>query len=212
MKLASALTVGGLLFASPAGAATFGVYTGYVDNAHTNGTFAPSPWLGDAGVVSQSSPGITYDAGAIRIDNTDIAPLTVTNMAVTFASQTFSLWSALTIPAGDKGIFTETAQIPVFPGDNFDTSEMLSNATISFDIGSVPYSFTDASVLDNGGVDRGFNGKTNEGLNWVFDGQGGTPTTRSIAEPGGLAVLGLGLIALSFVRRKGALPCLPTSQ
>jgi PEP-CTERM motif-containing protein len=112
-----ALLAAVLLFATPVMADSFNVFVAYSDNLRASGFF-PTPWLGDPGVVSQSGAQ-TFDSGAIRIDNTDVNPLTISNFSVFFPSNssTFTLWGTLVIPAGETGIFTQTS----FP--NFDTSD-----------------------------------------------------------------------------------------
>ena len=51
--------------ATAAQADTFTVFTGYADNLRASGFF-PTTWLGDAGVVSESSAAQSFDSGAIR--------------------------------------------------------------------------------------------------------------------------------------------------
>jgi hypothetical protein len=73
-------------------------------------------------VVSQSSAAQTFDAGAIRLDNTGATPITITNFQVFFPAtggHTFAIWNPLTIAAGGIGIFTQNN------GDDtqFDTSD-----------------------------------------------------------------------------------------
>jgi hypothetical protein len=112
----SSMALGGAL-ATAAQADDFAVFTGYADNLRPN-PFFPTPWLGDPGVVSQSGAD-TFDAGAIRIDNTSGSAFTVDNFTVTLngGANVFAIWNSLTIGAGDTGIFTQTAQF------NFDTSD-----------------------------------------------------------------------------------------
>jgi hypothetical protein len=93
------------------------VFVGYADNLRPSGFF-PTPWLGDSGVVSQSGPE-TFDAGAVRIQNTGASAVTISGMTVTLngGANVFNFWNPLVIPAGDNGIFTQTSQF------NFDTSD-----------------------------------------------------------------------------------------
>jgi len=105
--------------ASMAQAADFTVYTGYADNLRPSGFF-PTPWLGDASVVSESSAAQAFDAGAIRILNTSGSTFTVENFKVTLnggGGPTFTLWSDLVVGDGKNGIFTQTSEF------NFDTSD-----------------------------------------------------------------------------------------
>ena len=108
-------------FAAPSATAdSFNVFVGYADNLRASGFF-PTPWLGDAGVVSQSPLGQTLDTGAIRIDNTGASSITITNFQVFFPNiaTTFAIWNTLVIGAGQTGIFTENN----FIDTQFDTSD-----------------------------------------------------------------------------------------
>lgn len=127
MSAAKTLATLGLAFTSllagvggaAANAATFNVYTGYADNLRPSGFF-PTIWLGDAGVVSQSSAAQSFDSGAIRILNTGATAFTVSNFTVTMnggGGPTYSIWGPLTIGAGQNGIFTQTFSY------NFDSSD-----------------------------------------------------------------------------------------
>jgi hypothetical protein len=112
VMLACLLAVSGRAFAD-----SFTVYVAYADNLRASGFF-PTPWLGGSGVVSQSSTGQSLDTGAIRIDNTGLAPITITNFQVALGGgQVFNIWSSLTINPGQTGIFTQTASY------NFDSSD-----------------------------------------------------------------------------------------
>ncbi|HVZ70013.1 MAG TPA: PEP-CTERM sorting domain-containing protein [Rhizomicrobium sp.] len=105
------------LGAQSASADAVAVYVGYVDNLRASGFF-PSPWLTDSGVVSQTPDGQSLDAGAVRIDNLTGSPITIEDFQITLSGGgTFTIWSDLVIPAGGKGIFTQTASY------NFDSSD-----------------------------------------------------------------------------------------
>ncbi|MGZ3378495.1 MAG: PEPxxWA-CTERM sorting domain-containing protein [Phenylobacterium sp.] len=108
--------------ATAARADTFNVYTGYADSLRPTGFF-PTPWLGNAGVVSQSAANQSdFDSGAVRIQNTGSTAITVSNFTVTlYGGATFAFWNPLTIGAGQNGIFAAT-----FP-DNFDSSDFSGN-------------------------------------------------------------------------------------
>ena len=111
--------VGGLalLACLSAQAGSIAVYVGYADNLRPSGFF-PTPWLGGAGVVSETPTGQSLDTGAVRIDNSTGAAITISGMTVTLGGgQVFSIWSPLVIPNGDIGIFTQTASY------NFDSSD-----------------------------------------------------------------------------------------
>lgn len=104
--------------ATVAHAGPLDVFVAYADNLRASGFF-PNPWLGGANVVSQTPSGQTLDTGAIRIDNTSGASVTITNFKVFFPNNgsTFSIWSPLVIANGQEGIFTQTGSF------NFDTSD-----------------------------------------------------------------------------------------
>lgn len=108
--------------ANTARADTFNVYTGYADTLRATGFF-PTPWLGGSGVVSQSAANQSdFDSGAVRILNTGASAITISNFTVSlYGGATFNFWNALTIGAGQNGIFTAT-----FP-DNFDSSDFSGN-------------------------------------------------------------------------------------
>jgi hypothetical protein len=106
-----------LAVSGPAFADSFTVYVAYADNLRASGFF-PTPWLGGSGVVSETPSGQSLDTGAVRIDNTGGAPITITNFQVALGGgQVFNIWSSLTINPGQTGIFTQTASY------NFDSSD-----------------------------------------------------------------------------------------
>jgi len=118
----------GLFLATPAFATSFNVFVGYADNLRASGFF-PSPWIGATfngqTVISQTNPtGIIFDSSAVRIDNTDTAPLAISDFMVTFnnGAVVFNIWGSgldLTLAPGQSGIFTQ------FPNntENFDGSD-----------------------------------------------------------------------------------------
>jgi PEP-CTERM motif len=105
-------TIAMTLFSSLAARAdSLSVFVGYADNLRASGFF-PSPWLGAANVVSQSSANQTFDSGAIRIDNTGATSITITNLSVTLNPAAGpivynTLWSPLIIGPGQVGIFAQ---------------------------------------------------------------------------------------------------------
>jgi hypothetical protein len=114
----SSMAIGGAV-ATVAQADDFAVFTGYADNLRPSGFF-PTPWLGGANVVSESLAAQSFDAGAIRIDNTSGSAFTVDNFTVVLnggGGPTYNFWGSLTIGAGQTGIFTQTFSY------NFDTSD-----------------------------------------------------------------------------------------
>ncbi|MBV8035591.1 PEP-CTERM sorting domain-containing protein [Roseateles sp.] len=117
-KLMSSLAAALGLLSAGVAHADLVIYVGYADNLRPSGFF-PSPWLGGANVVSQSSAAQSFDSGAVRIDNTGASAITISNFEVKLNSGgvVFNFWSALTIGAGKTGIFTQTASY------NFDSSD-----------------------------------------------------------------------------------------
>src|SRR5215472_6494597 len=115
----------------PAHADTLTVEVGYADNLRASGFF-PNPWIGATfngqTVISQTNPaGITFDSGAVRIDNTSAVPVAISNFQVVFNSTdgtptTIAIWGAgtqLTLAPGQSGIFTQFHN----SGENFDSSD-----------------------------------------------------------------------------------------
>jgi hypothetical protein len=127
-QFAIVMTMGTLLMSSPTLADTFTVEVGYVDNLRAS-PFFPNPWIGATfngqTVISQTNPaGISFDSGAVRIDNTSAVPLVISNFKVSEnnGGTVFNIWGAgtqLTLAPGQTGIFTQ------FPdsGENFDSSD-----------------------------------------------------------------------------------------
>lgn len=132
--VASASIAVGLGATSACAADTFNVFTGYADSLRPSGFF-PAPWLGAAGVVSESSAAQSFDSGAVRIQNTGASAITITNFTVTMnggSGPTYAIWSPLTIGAGQNGIFTQTAEF------NFDSSDNASASPPGGINGSAP--------------------------------------------------------------------------
>lgn len=114
-----------LLASGPARADSFSVFFGYADSVRPSGFF-PTPWLGAPNVVSQTGPGLIFDSGAVRIDNTGAMSIAITNFQVELnpggSPATIAIWgpgTQLVIAPGQAGIFTQ------FPNDgqNFDSSD-----------------------------------------------------------------------------------------
>jgi len=114
-------------FAVPyAQADSLSVFVAYTDNLRASGFF-PSPFCAlENATTCQVAVGVgqSLDAGVFRIDNTDVIPITITNVKVTLnptaAPSVFQLWSSVTIAPGSTAIFGQTAQF------NFDTSDLPS--------------------------------------------------------------------------------------
>ena len=190
------------------------VFVGYADNLRPSGFF-PTPWLGAANVVSQTPSAESFDAGAVRIDNTGATPLTISNFTITLngGSTVFSIWSSLTINPGQNGIFTQTASYNFDSSDfgflgvvGIDASHPLGGCTnpgaltsaqatecvanepvVSFLANGTPMSFTDTgTILNTFGYDF-INGSSdgNESINWNVIGSG---ASRSGASRSGTGV------------------------
>ncbi len=174
------------------------VYAGYADGLRKGKVDAPSPWKGSPGVIfkgcnyfhpdrcPKSKRGADrYDAGAIRIDNTTGATVTVTNAGVVIGSCTFHPWPALkvTLPAGKQLILTQTGGTPPCHLHerklNFDTSDTAKHAhrctndhlipVLHVSIDGAAESLYDRSrILNTGGVDPGAQacGHHNEAHPW----------------------------------------------
>ena len=180
------------------------VFAGYADGYRMAAADHPDPWQGSGHVIfvgcnahspttcSTGAHGPIYDAGALMIDNTTGADITVTNASVTAGSCDFTQqWAGLDeqVPAGWSLILTQTggpAQCPGTGGrqaQNFDTSEVnhlpgtakcteKQNVDPIFhvDVNGHPLTYVDtAQVLNTGGVDPGapLCGSDNETHGWA---------------------------------------------
>ncbi len=166
---------------APSGPDPIAVFVGYADNLRSS-PFFPVPWAGDPNVIFIG--GGTFDAGAIRIDNTGGSPVTIDSVSVLLHGPgstvpfgnppgPVNLWgTGIVVPAGFHLILTQTVSF------NFDTSDNpisgcgspVPNGTtplpeITVTIAGVPHQFNDtAHVLDTGGFDLACLG--NESLQW----------------------------------------------
>ncbi len=130
-----------VVFSLSAKADNLSVYVGYADNLRPS-PFFPTPWLGDPNVVSQSPANQTFDSGAVRIDNTGSAAISISNFTVELNPSTapifFQIWNPLVIAPGQTGIFTQNNG----SDSQFDTSDygVLSNAEGNANVnGAFPY-------------------------------------------------------------------------
>nr|MDQ6899137.1 hypothetical protein [Candidatus Dormibacteraeota bacterium] len=128
--LAAALTV--LAMPPVFAAGGLQVYAGYADLHHgptpgTPGPNFPTPWIGDANVVTPNSTS-NWDAGAIRLDNPTGADMTV-YVTVSVGDHFYDLWGAQTVPAGATLVLTESQKLPTpdSPDGDFDTSDFGPN-------------------------------------------------------------------------------------
>ena len=99
------------------------VFVAYTDTLRASGFF-PTPFCAlENATDCQVAVGVgqSLDAGVFRIDNTDVIPITISNIAVTLNPSAgplvFKLWNNVTIAPGSTAIFGQTAQF------NFDTSD-----------------------------------------------------------------------------------------
>ncbi len=179
------------------------VSVGYAEDKEINTpdpTAFPLPWAGSPNTIflGGTVPGQTacgtltvcYDAGAIRLDNNGLAPVTVSSVSADIHSsipggKLFSnLWGSFTVPGGESVILTENPPASNPGYDNFDTSGYPGNnctpvtvaPTVTVTVGGVATTLTDSNhVLDTRGIDLGFcPPKHNESIQWQPIGATGT--------------------------------------
>ncbi len=160
---------------------------GYADSARGNPDL-PVPFDGSPHTIFIGDNG-PYDSGAIKLDNTTSAPISVTNVTVYFPNhnqyngQTISLWGSFEIPANSSAILAQTSYL------GFDTSDYgISGINCSNMAGpdnnppQVLLKVSDAvtatlldtgHVLDTGGLDSVGCPRGNESLQWRAIGTGG---------------------------------------
>ncbi|HEX3527742.1 MAG TPA: carboxypeptidase regulatory-like domain-containing protein [Thermoanaerobaculia bacterium] len=180
------------------------VFVGYADSLRPDPSF-PVPWQGAPNVIFRGG-GPTFDAGAIRLDNTTDNPIVVDKVVVDLQrpGPTFNLWGSFTIPAHGSAILTQSGEY------DFDTSDFpivgcggtvspsdprIPKITVT--IGGFSASYLDtAHILDTFGYDlvclNGGNG--NESLQWRPVGSDSTTTSGQIALRPELATLPVGAL------------------
>jgi hypothetical protein len=149
------------------------IYVGYADGLRPGGSAFPFPWQGSAGVTFVG--GCTFDAGALRFDNSGDTPITFDKVTVDLGTPPgaphFDLWgpNPLVVPAHQILILTQTGCY------NFDTSDF-SNAGCGGNNNVVPLvnvtrsgvttTFKDTNqVLNTSGFDLACKG--NESTPWT---------------------------------------------
>ena len=183
----------------PQAGATYNVYVGYADTfGHPNTAPLPTPWSGGSN-VTEFQGGFTvspqsWDAGAIRIDNTGGSSLAFGSIAVYAAGNLEFTWTPFSLAAGKTAILTQTSSW------NFDISNINSALGNPVDLivvpdgGSTPANFYDtAMVFDSEGI-----GLT-EGHDWVPATP--EPSSLMLLSSGVLGFVGLG--ATRIRRKKG---------
>jgi hypothetical protein len=159
------------------------VYVGYADNLRAN-PFFPNPWIGSANTIflGNTTPGTTFDAGAILIQNTTGATVTINDVFVSGFNNgaTFDLWGVPgALPNNSNMILTQTSTSDsqfdtsdrligftypdVSPGSGFTPSNPYTgNPQVRITINGTPTTFSDTGkILDTGGYDAatfGLNG------------------------------------------------------
>jgi uncharacterized repeat protein (TIGR01451 family) len=172
--------VASLVGAGPAsGAVTapnVNVSVGYADTVH--GSFLPSPWNGDPGVIFAGDSGAaSFDAGAVRVEvPADGAPVTVEDVSVDVGSYHYAIWGGflpVTIQPGEQLVLTST------DGQNFNTSDTSDGCAnngvipaVHLTIASATFDYADqGQILNTGGRDLWTCLEQNEGNQWSTVGE-----------------------------------------
>jgi RHS repeat-associated protein/uncharacterized repeat protein (TIGR01451 family) len=168
------------------------IYVGYADGLRPGGSVFPFPWKGAPGVTFIGDNG-TYDAGALRFDNSSDAPIVLDSAIVDIAGVRFDVWGRnLTVPAHGTLITTQTVQY------DFDTSD--ARGATCTPIGTIPHvrvtiagvttTFDDTNqILNTRDVDLAVcPGGPNESHAWERIGGGGTPVNHALPPAATLAI------------------------
>jgi PEP-CTERM motif len=193
-----------LLSATDTRADSLQVQVGYVDQYRANGPSLPTPWCnGPLTHFDGSSPNDgcsqSFDAGAIRLDNSGSTAITITDVAVSIGDFVLDLWNqggAFQIQPGSSEILS---QLTPYDFDTSDTSNgpcctnddgIIPTITITFD-GATQTFLDSRQVLNTGGFDKSVIG--NESSPWQ--------NTVSSPEPSTLALLGVTFLSLFWFWR-----------
>ena len=162
----------------PVQAAGLDIFVGYADDARAGAANFPTPWAGAPNTVFIGT-GSPWDAGAVRLVNSSVAPVLVDNVTVDLhhgaggsSGPVFSLWGSFTIPGNGQAILTQTAFF------NFDTSDFPFQPcgspapasdpripTVAVTVSGATHTESDTGhVLDTFGYDSACNG--NESIQW----------------------------------------------
>src|SRR5216684_3341534 len=149
------------------------IYVGYADGLRPSGSIFPFPWEGSPGVTFVG--GGTFDAGAIRFDNSGDTDITLDKVTVDIGGNHLDIWGPnppvvpahLVVPAHSILILTQTFSF------NFDTSDFAGcNANngvlpiVNVTRGGVTTAITDTNqVLNTHGFDSACLG--NESISWT---------------------------------------------
>jgi hypothetical protein len=193
-------------------------FVGYADNERPNPADFPSGlctgnfWNGASG-MSSACMFQTFDSGAIMILNNGTTNLIVTGLTATLQPANHGGivydWGPLsfTLMPGQDAIFTQSDSMD-FDGSDTNFCGFVCNygpPVVSFNVNGTTVMLQDTGhVLDTGGIDPGtsndcgFSG-CNESQGWQLIG------TSTVAEPGTLALFGLGLAGVALKgRRRGS--------
>jgi RHS repeat-associated protein/uncharacterized repeat protein (TIGR01451 family) len=180
--------------------APLSVYVGYADGLRPGGSVFPFPWNGSPNTVFVGCQGsCTFDAGAVRLDNTSGQPVTINSLTVDIGSCRFAIWPANTVlPDGQSALFTQmiSGASSGCPHDGtFDTSDapfITCTPTgliprITFVVDGVTHTYDDTGqVLNTKGVDLASCPGGNESQPWTRLGGGPTTTVDHPLPPAAL--------------------------